>query len=109
MDDERMRHELAAIVQVEYDAPLEDVLKHTLNVINAAASPPLEIPPQPQPSREHAPCTRCGTTDTPKWRLGSSVCNACGMKMGRERKEAAETLLLLHSQQEVERASTAVP
>ena len=39
-------------------------------------------PPLPGSFRPH--CFECGATDTPKWRLGQTLCNACGLR----RKEA---------------------
>jgi len=29
-------------------------------------------------------CTACGTTDTPKWRCGMTLCNACGLRTAKE-------------------------
>ena len=39
-------------------------------------------PPLPGSFRPH--CFECGATDTPKWRFGQTLCNACDLK----RKEA---------------------
>ena len=35
-------------------------------------------PPLPGSFRPH--CFECGATDTPKWRFGQTLCNACGLK-----------------------------
>ena len=40
------------------------------------ASKPLSFKPK-KPQRS---CAKCGTTETPKWRAGGTLCNACGLK-----------------------------
>ena len=45
-------------------------------------------PPLPGSFRPH--CFECGATDTPKWRFGQTLCNACGLKRSRPSKASLD-------------------
>mmetsp|Transcript_29178 Transcript_29178/g.56357 ORF Transcript_29178/g.56357 Transcript_29178/m.56357 type:complete len:636 (-) Transcript_29178:1292-3199(-) len=62
-----------------------------LDALTAAADTACELPapaavdatPLPKPTDAEAPprrCRDCGTTNTPKWRCGMTLCNACGLR-----------------------------
>jgi len=45
----------------------------------------LEPPPQLPPKLLNGPrCLSCGATDTPKWRCGMTLCNACGLRQAKK-------------------------
>eukprot|EP00964_Phaeocystis_antarctica_P015318 scaffold8465_cov60-Phaeocystis_antarctica.AAC.8 len=61
-------------------AMTEEQVLSALSQVTSWKPPPK--PPLPGSFRPH--CFECGATDTPKWRFGQTLCNACDLK----RKEA---------------------
>ena len=45
-----------------------------------AATAPTEARKPSEPTKLKRSCAICGTTETPKWRGGGTLCNACGLK-----------------------------
>ena len=54
-------------------------------------------------------CTTCGTKETPKWRVGSTLCNACGLKTpeAKENQKRRRTLEYVQASQEEAEARNA--
>jgi len=42
----------------------------------------------PLPDESGRVCTACGTSQTPKWRCGMTLCNACGLRTSKTAKKA---------------------
>jgi hypothetical protein len=52
-----------------------------------ARVPPPPKPAKPKPEPATPPhCHSCGATETPKWRCGMTLCNACGLRASESRK-----------------------
>ena len=52
-----------------------------------ARAPPPPKPAKPKPEPATPPhCHSCGATETPKWRCGMTLCNACGLRASESRK-----------------------
>ena len=49
-------------------------------------------------------CKTCGTKETPKWRVGSTLCNACGLKTPEAKENQKRRRTLEHAQAAQEEA-----
>eukprot|EP00884_Botryococcus_braunii_P014679 jgi/Botrbrau1/23211/Bobra.0041s0055.1 len=63
-------------------------------LFQAAVQGPPQGPVPTEAKRPEKACTTCGTTKTPQWREGplgpKTLCNACGVKLGRQKKQLAQ-------------------
>ena len=90
---------LAALSHPSHPTPLSSRRRSSTQALSAAALASDKQQEQ-EASAEGRACLSCGITETPKWRRGMTLCNACGLREGKKKaqactpKPAARTLFM---------------
>lgn len=78
---------LAALSHPSHPTPLSSRRRSSTQALSAAALASDKQQEQ-EASAEGRACLSCGITETPKWRRGMTLCNACGLREGKKKAQA---------------------